>query len=67
MSTVVLEVEERVESTSKPATQTATAAPGSHASSGMSFVIAAQAPTGASPSTAPSQKCESQVARFRYG
>ena len=35
--------------------------------SGSSFVIAAQAPTGASPSTAPSQKCESQVTRFRYG
>ena len=35
--------------------------------SGSSFVIAAQAPSGASPSTAPSQKWQSQVARFRYG
>ena len=62
---VVLEVEERVEHV-EPATQRATAAPSSHAS--QRHVVRDRRPGAdrASPSTAPSQKCESQVARFRY-
>ena len=39
-----------------PAIQSATAAPSTHACHGSSPVIATQAPTGASPSTAPSQR-----------
>ena len=50
-----------------PATQAATAAPSAHACHGSSPLIAAQAPTGASPSTAPSQRWQSHVNRFRYG
>ena len=43
------------------------AAPSAHACHGRSPLIAAQAPTGARPSTAPSQKWQSHVKRFRYG
>ncbi len=48
-------------------TQVATPAPRAQACHGRSPLIAAQAPTGARPSIAPSQKWHSQVKRFRYG
>ena len=63
---VDLDVEERVEEV-EAGDPGATAAPSAHACHGRSPVIATQAPTGASPSTAPSQRWQSQVNRFRYG